>query len=239
LSLSNSVTSVRRPILIGLLLILAWTSRFTVSDVQASDLNTIPSITAERVKRDTRSGVVLSTDWVQLSPQGLRVRQTGVGNSLEYLQNFTGEQLWLLDRARKILLEATPGNEVFETSEHDDDTRHYVASVTNKPQSSLLALEPCIDLNAKFVGKAEWRSQQVQVYECRYAGGELYSNVFYSEKWGLVVREERDDQTTDELINIKHAQFSKDHFIPPDYFNRTDFRELMIGAPELEKYLEE
>ena len=76
--------------------------------VSAAEMLDIPSITADRITRDTRSGQVISRDWIQLSSAGLRARQSEVDGSFEYLQNFPQEKLWMLDWRRKILLEATP-----------------------------------------------------------------------------------------------------------------------------------
>ena len=114
----------------------------------------------------------------------------------------------------------------------------FVAQVGEQPQSSVLAAEPCIDLNAIKVGLSDWRGQPVTVWRCEYAGGELFSELFYNELWNLGVREKRVDQTTIELVNIKSVEFLSNNFYPPNYFRKTDFRELITGSPEIGSYSE-
>ena len=214
-------------------------SFYVSADENAVEVLDIPSITATRTTRDTRSGDVISSDWVQLSPEGLRARQSGNQTKFEYLQNFSEEKLWMMDWSRKILLESSPEEGEVVDSVGDDDTfEPFVAAVGESPQSSVLTAIPCMDLVAIKVGSAEWREQSVTVWRCEFAGGEHYSEVFYSEQWGLVIREERVDQTTIELNNIKSADFSVGHFTPPTYFRKTDFRELIIGSPEIGSYSE-
>ena len=215
------------------------TLAFACSSVIATEVLDIPSITADRVTRDTRSGEVLSLDWIQLSPKGLRARQSGADNKFEYLQNFSQEKLWMLDWSRRILLEVSPEEEVLvDKNGNGGVVEPFVAVVGDEPQSSVLAVEPCIDLVAVKIGLSRWREQAVQVWRCEYAGGELFSKLFYSEMWGLVIREERIDQTTIELSNIKKTEFSTNYFKPPDYFRKTDFHELIIGSPEIDSYSE-
>ncbi len=206
--------------------------------VNATEVLDIPSITAKKITRDTHSGDVISTDWIQLSPEGLRARQSGAQSKFEYLQNFSQEKLWMMDWSRKILFEASPEADSPTQRGDDEPYQPFVAEADEEPQSSLIASEPCIDLIAKKVGMAKWREQDVAVWRCEFAGGEHYSEVFFSQQWGLVIREERIDQTTIELSNIRRAEFSVGHFTPPTYFRKTDFRELIIGSPEIGNYSE-
>lgn len=207
--------------------------------VNATEVSDIPSITATKITRDTHSGDVMSSDWIQLSAEGLRARQSGTQTKFEYLQNFTQEKLWMMDWGRKILFEASPAEEVSSDQASDEEQfERFVAVAGEEPQSSVMASEPCIDLIATKIGMAKWREQDVTVWRCKFAGGEHYSEVFFSQQWGLVIREERIDQTTIELSNIKQAEFSVGHFTPPTYFRKTDFRELIIGSPEIGSYSE-
>jgi len=218
-----------------LLFLLLWMWATTPVSAQAAELTTIPSITADRIKRDSRTGEIRSVDWLQLSPAGLRVRQTGIANNYEYLQSFTDDKLWLLDKARKLFTELEPRDDP-DSVNQNPMISDFVASVGETPQSSLIAIEPCIDLDAEFQGQAKWRAQQVRVYTCHFAEGELYSKLFFSEKWGLVVREERVDQTTDEVVNIKDVDYGSGHFVPPNYYRKTDFQELVTGISKLRSY---
>ncbi|MEE9334688.1 MAG: hypothetical protein V3U65_11430 [Granulosicoccaceae bacterium] len=207
--------------------------------VNATEVLDIPSITATKITRDTRTGEVISSDWIQLSSDGLRARQSGSEASFEYLQNFSQEKLWMMDWSRKILLEASPDEEnLIDQNDANAAVEPFVAVVGEVPQSSVLTAVPCINLVAVKVGIAKWREQDVAVWRCEFAGGEHYSEVFFSQLWGLVIREERIDQTIIELSNIRQAEFSAGHFTPPTYFRKTDFRELIIGSPEIGSYSE-
>jgi len=220
-------------------LLLVFIPGASSSLVSATEVLDIPSITATRITRETRSGDVISSDWIQLSPDGLRARQSGTETKFEYLQNFNQEMLWMMDWSRKILLEASPeAGESLAQSSDDGPYELFVAVVGEAPRSSVLTAEPCMDLVAVKVGKAKWRAQDVSVWRCEFAGGEHYSEVFFSQQWGIVIREERIDQKTIELGNIKRAEFPVDHFTPPPYFRKTDFRELIIGSPEIGSYSE-
>lgn len=201
----------------------------------AGELIDIPSITAERVIRDTHSNDVISKDLVQLSAKGLRSRQSSPDNNLELLQNFVDEKLWMIDWDRKILHEITAENNLAGSIA---DKEPFIAQQGDQPQSSVLAAEPCIDLQAVEIGLSRWRGQPVTVWRCEYADGEQFSELFYNEVWQLGVREERIDQTTIELVNIKPTEFLSDNFYPPNYFRKTDFRELIIGSPEIGNYSE-
>lgn len=206
-------------------------SSFTFS----GELIDIPSITAERIIRDTHTNNLISKDMVQLSALGLRSRQSSPDNNLELLQNFVDDKLWMIDWDRKILHEITAENNI--ASDNPEEVA-FIAQQGDQPQSSVMAAEPCIDLRAVKVGLARWRGQPVTVWRCEYADGEQFSELFYNEIWQLGVREERIDQTTIELVNIKPTEFLSTNFYPPNYFRKTDFRELIIGSPEIGNYSE-
>jgi hypothetical protein len=199
------------------------------------ELIDIPSITAERLIRDTHTNEVLSRDLVQLSSEGLRSRQSLPDNHLELLQNFHDDRLWMMDWDRKIMHEVTAEDNL---ANNDSEAELFVAQQGDQPQSSVLAAEPCIDLNAVEVGLASWRGQPVTVWRCEFADGEPFSELFFNELWSLGVREERIDQTTIELVNIKPTKFISNNFYPPNYFRKTDFRELIFGSPEIGNYSE-
>ena len=234
-----NTNSVKAACILPIAFVLSAHSTFAIASVSGTEVLDIPSITATKITRDTRSGDVISTDWIQLSSEGLRARQSGSETKFEYLQNFKQEKLWMMDWSRKILLESSPEEGELIGQEGDNIVfEEYVAIVGETPQSSVLTAVPCMDLVAVEVGVAKWREQNVTVWNCEFAGGEHFSEVFYSLQWGLVIREERIDQTTIELSNIKSAEFSVDHFTPPTYFRKTDFRELIIGSPEIGNYSE-
>ncbi len=234
-----NTNSVKAACILPIAFFLSVHNTFSIASVSGTEVLDIPSITATKITRDTRSGDVVATDWIQLSPEGLRARQSGPQTKFEYLQNFKQEKLWMMDWSRKILLESSPEEGGLIGQEGDNTVlEEFVAAVGETPQSSVLTAVPCMDLVAVEVGVAKWREQNVTVWSCEFAGGEHFSEVFYSLQWGLVVREERVDQTTIELSNIKSAEFSVDHFTPPTYFRKTDFRELIIGSPEIGNYSE-
>ncbi len=202
---------------------------------------TLPGIVAEQITFSRNSSAITARASVQLAPDGMRISETGSSRRLEYVHNFTTQQIWLIDRSRAIKFELEINQHSMDRSTTSDDSNirsNPDGQGVLVPQRGLLSGDPCIDMQPKYVGESKWRGSDVSVWHCIGADGQWLSTQYYSLFWRIVVREERSDHIIEELRSISPAKFDANHFFPKNKYRDANLRELLHREQTIDRYSE-
>lgn len=184
----------------------------------------LPSISAEHVRRHAASGFEIARVRVELSRDGLRVRERADGHDVEVVQDFAAGRLWFVDRTRAVAHEVVFAR----TDGVDAVTVERVAT-----SGGFLATAPCEGAIARELGEIVWRGRATTLFLCVDEDGESRSAELLDRALGIVVRRQTRSGTIDELQDIRPVTFAAGHFAPPSRFRRVDARELIRGAPAI------
>ena len=214
----------------------------------------LPSIGARHVTVHEPSGTTLRDVEIELSPAGLRVRDSGPEGSNEMLQDFVGERAWLIDRRRKVVLELPffdapnsigegastnpepgPSDDPPSTAEQTPDRNADDTSV----RGGFLGREPCLDRDARAEGNGTWRSRPVDVYSCLGADGRSVEAVeFIDHEFPVVIYREDGDGRIDSLQDLRSRVYGESHFVPEATLRPVREHEYFFGAPPIGSFEE-
>lgn len=191
----------------------------------AVDRLNLPSISATHTKLHEPSGVQVMRAFIEISPQGLRVKDTETGGVYEMLQDFVGENGWLLDHKRSIFHRVP----VVEMPE--------LGAASPGQAASFLGPHPCGNLQAVAQGAGRWRGRAVNAFDCVDNSSTVITVEFVDQIYGIVVYLQTVDGYIDELSSMSGRDFSDSHFLPPEDYREVEKSEFFFGAPQLAPYL--
>ena len=192
----------------------------------------LPSIVAEHVRLHVPSDTELARVRVELSSAGLRATESGRDTDLEIVQDFIGERLWFVDRARRV------AHAPALLDDGGDGAAGGDTPLVDPDHGSFLGVEPCGSEVPRGAGSGSWRGRTVDVWRCPDTDASIAAIVFVDREHGLVVRRETADGIVDELRDVRPMRFAPGHFVPPARFRRIDERELLRGAPTIGDFRE-
>jgi len=181
----------------------------------------LPSVSAQHVRSHEPSGREMMKAGIDLSPEGLRVRQSGSNRSLEMVQDFNAGRAWLVDSGRRVAHEVPliPGSELERQS----------APVTG----TFLGQRPCAIGLPHHTANGRWRGRRVEIHHCLDADRSVLAIEFLDTEFSLISYRKTATGFVDELRNLKARVHSIENFRPPSHFRLVDKRELFHGAPAL------
>lgn len=192
------------------------------------DHSSYPSITAILNKYHERNPENVSSNWISLSPMGMRVRD--VFSRSEVIKNFSQQRVWLVNGMNRTRYEV----------DIDFYKRYFPEQLPNllgaESISNIASSTPCADLTSSRLGERFWRGQVVEEWRCSTEDGELYSTQLFSARWNLVVQVKHRDMSIEELIDIKEESYSVDYFLPVQNMAEVEFEEFMTGRRHLDTY---
>lgn len=185
-----------------------------------------PSFSATHVSLHEPSGQELMSSAIELSPNGLRVRELGAGAYNEMLQDFSGERGWLIDHERSI-------SHLLQMVEEPE-----IGKMGPGAAASFLGPNPCGFLTAVRQGPGIWRGRRVTAFHCVNNSGDVMAVEFLDDYYQIIVYRRTNDGFVDELRGFTDRRFNQGHFIPPATYRDVDKQEFFYGAAELESYSE-
>jgi len=166
-----------------------------------------------------------------MNSQGLAMEIEGVpGKSphLVHLFNYKEKKSWVV---------SPEGRRYCELPKQEDDERIV---------GGILSTRPCLGYDSLKSRTVEWSGLTVTVWQCRKAQETLATH-YYSELYGIVVKEETRDGAVRELRNLQVADKVKlmtlaegitGEFEPTQNYNNVTMNEFFFAKRPLEKYLE-
>ena len=166
-----------------------------------------------------------------MNAQGLAMEVDGVpGKSphLVHLFNYQEKKSWIV---------SSEGRRYCELAKREDNKR---------TAGGILSTRPCLGYDAVKSKTAEWNGLAVTVWQCRKAQEELATH-YYSELYGIVVKEETRDGVVQELRNLQVAdrvnlmtlaEGVTGEFVPLSSYRHVTINEFFFAKRPLEKYLE-
>ncbi len=200
-----------------------------VSTQQRSvEVNNLPSLSARHVRWHQPSDTELLSADIELSAQGLRVRQVSPGNRHnEMLQNFVSNEAWLIDHRRSM---------AHRLPLEDDMTD---AAAKPADAASFLSQEPCgASLNKSDAGRGLWRGRGVSAWHCENENGQIVTIEFIDDEYGIVVYRRADNGKIDELRDLQKRQYGSEHFRPASRLRFVTRQEFFGEAPAIPPYKE-
>lgn len=192
------------------------------ADIDDTVERPLPSISARHVRFHEASGRRLMDATIDLSPDGLRVRQRIGAASLEMIQDFNLGKAWLVDGDRRIAHELPEG-----VVTEPDMLEHGAVTGTFLGQTPCALGTPLHSANGK------WRGRRVAIYHCLDDDSSVSAIEFLDAEFGLIAYRKSAAGFVDELRNLKFRKHAEEKFSPPSHFRSVDKRELFHGAPAL------
>jgi len=188
----------------------------------------LPNITAELVKYNEREPSVVESNWLQLSPQGMRVRDVNSGSQI--IKNFDQQRVWLVNKKNNTSHEI---NVEFFRAMHPEQLPYLLGA---ESLSNISGTKPCADLQGRNNGKRYWRGQFVHEWDCLSDKKELLNTQLFSKRWNIVVQVKHADLRVEELVNIREKIPTAKTFLPDKALVHVDLSEFMTGRRQLESY---
>lgn len=165
---------------------------------------------------------------VYMSEFGVRVESDGMFGAEAggyYVKNQMSNRAWLVRPSRKMYAELPEQSD----QEHTGVSEGFMA---NKP-----CLESGAELRSKHVvGIVTMLGVPVVVWECEYTA--IKARQYFSEHWGLVIKEELPNQMVTEFQSIQEASWSEDFFKPSTLYTEVNLEDVVFMRPLLEGYAE-
>lgn len=204
----------------------------SLSDAASSevvlDLSSLPSISAVLRKYNESNPDMVITNWVQLSPSGMKVHD--VESKSEIIKNFDLQRVWLSNSKNKTKYEI----DVDFYREYFPTQVQYL--IGPESLSNISGLTPCAEYIGKMNGKRVWRGQIVEEWDCQIDDGTVASTQLFSDRWKLVVQVRHADKRVEELVDIKQEKLISGTFIPNNTFRQVEITEFMTGRVLLDSY---
>ena len=168
---------------------------------------------------------------VWMSKKGLVVETQSVPGTrprIIYLYNYQDNRSWIVSPEGKRYCELS-------SEEKDSDFN-----------GGILSTKPCLGLDKSKLNEMEWNNQVVTVWQCQKQQRDIGKH-YYSEKYGVVVREEGTDGIIRELRNLGSVNAKRLHevaegissdFRPVKNYRSVTVREFFFAKRPLDKYLE-
>lgn len=185
---------------------------------------TTPSISALHVNHHEPTEQEVMRAQIELSPYGLRVRESGKQSSQEMLQNFQSEQAWLIDYERRVF------HELPLTAEPD------VPMLPPGAGASFLGNQPCGDLKVTASQSGLWRGRAVDEVHCVDGDDVEQSVELLDHEYDIVVYRRDRHGYVDELQDFQDRSFTPEHFFPPEKFRAVGKKEFFFGSAPLRAY---
>lgn len=168
---------------------------------------------------------------VWMSKQGLVVETQGMPGRrprIIYLYNYQQNRSWIV---------SPEGKRYCELSQEKNDSDF---------NGGILSTKPCLGLDKSKLKELEWNNQIVTVWQCQKQQRDIGIH-YYSEKFGVVVREEGADGIIRELRNLDSVDAKRLHeaaagissdFRPVKDYRSVTVNEFFFAKRPLGKYLE-
>jgi len=185
---------------------------------------TLPGLSATHVNWHEPSGREMTSSSIELSADGLRIRELGVNSFYEILQDFKGQRSWLIDHERSIshlfeMVDAAPDSDTPELDGPESDlSESDTAELDGSDPASLdsfLGPVPCGLLKADEQGPGRWRGRRVRAFHCVDESNKVLAIEFIDDVYRIVVYRRTHDGFVDELRGLTDRTFDESHFIPP------------------------
>jgi len=187
----------------------------------------LPSLSATHISWHEPSGRELLSSAIEISADGVRVREHGENSFQEMLQDFNGQRSWLIDHDRSM--------------SHLIEIDETTAAAGSEPDEipSFLGPIPCGVLKADYQGPGRWRGRRVSAFNCVDESDVVLAVEFIDDIYKLVVYRRTSDGYIDELRGLTDRTFNESHFFPPSEYRSVDKQEFFFGASDLLPYSSE
>ena len=168
---------------------------------------------------------------VWMSKQGLMVETQGIPGKrprIIYLNNYQENRSWVVSPEGKRYCELSKGGKNTDFN------------------GGILSTKPCLGLDKSKLKELKWNNQLVTVWQCQTQQRDIGTH-YYSEKFGVVVREEGADGIIRELKNLDSINTKRLHesaegisndFRPAKDYRSVTVNEFFFAKRPLDKYLE-
>ena len=194
----------------------------------AEEQSQLPTISAALKKYNQHNPDSVVTNWIQLSPEGMRVRD--VHSNSEVIKNFNQQRVWLTNNRSKTSHEV---DIAFYRKFFPDQVRYLIG---HESLSNISGVKPCADLEGVYMGRRVWRGQVVGEWECQYEDGTFANSQFFSDRWNLVVYVKHIDKSIEELVDIQSETLTESSFVPEKTLRHVEIAEFMTGRRLLDSY---
>jgi len=240
-------------LLTGFLTITQTLANDEISEIEKSGIEqatneivdfTLSGLSATHVNWHKPSGREISSSSIELSADGLRIRELGENAIHEILQDFKGQRSWLIDHERSVshLFEMAdaPETDSLESDLPEPDIPESVEPESDRVDlrnlDSFLGPVPCGLLTADEQGPGRWRGRRVRAFHCVDESNAVLTIEFIDDVYQIVVYRRTHDGFVDELRGLTDRTFNESHFIPPTEYRSVDKQEFFFGAPQLSPY---
>lgn len=184
----------------------------------------IVELIAGREIRERQSHFWMSTLGLAMETKGT----PGKSPRIVYLFNYKEKQSWII---------SPEGKRYCEVPKRANE---------KKIVGGILSTHPCLGYESLKIRETEWSGLIVTVWECRKQQ-QVLATQFYSELYGIVVREEASDGIVRELRNFEvadkvsamtYAEGVSGEFKPDSTYRSVTLDEFFFAKRPLEKYLE-